>query len=366
MTTFETMYGADKNGNIKTWEVTTNGADVIVTHGRLGGKLQTKVTTSSPKNIGKKNETTAEQQAEKDAESKWNKQYDKGYRVTKEDALSAASENLRPMLASDYTKVGHSINYPCDVSRKLDGVRCIEKFDKVSTFTSRGGKDYKVPEHIAKELELLHSKISFKVLDGELYIHGIELQDIVSCVKKHNENTPKLKFYIFDVPSDKEWEFRCNDLEEIEKAIEDLELGSIEVVTNEFAADEPQAREIMLKYMEEGYEGLMLRNLEGKYEWNNRSRNLQKWKDFEETEAFVLSFSEDNNDEAVLLAQLPSGATFGVKMRGTHEYRHKLNGPNFIGSWITVRYQQLTKDGVPQFPTGIAVRDCDADGNPKE
>lgn len=364
--TFETLFGADKNGKIKSWMVSVDDNQVIVSYGRLGGKLQSKSTISSAKNIGKKNETTPHEQALKDAESKWNKQIDKGYRLTKEEALAAASESLRPMLASDYTKVGHSIIYPCDVSRKLDGVRCIEKFDKVPTFTSRGGKSYEVPSHIARELSILHDYIESVVLDGELYIHGVPLQDIISCVKKHNEMTPDLKFYIFDVPSDEEWESRSESLDIIKELIKSLELEHIKVVTNEFAKDEDDARQIMLGYTFEGYEGLMLRNLSGKYEWNNRSRSLQKWKDFQDEEALVLDFEEDNNQEAVLIAQLTSGIKFRVKMRGNHSYRSISNGSSFVGKWITVRYQQLTKDGAPQFPVGVAVRACDSEGNPEE
>jgi len=32
------------------------------------------------------------------------------------------------------------------------------------------------------------------------------------------------------------------------------------------------------------------------------------------------------------------------------------NGSNYIGQQLTVRYQELTDDGVPRFPVGIAIR----------
>ena len=32
-------------------------------------------------------------------------------------------------------------------------------------------------------------------------------------------------------------------------------------------------------------------------------------------------------------------------------------GRDYIGEMLTVRYQELTDDGVPRFPVGIAIRD---------
>ena len=59
-----TVYGVCKLGKAKQWSVWSEGDKVVVEHGKLGGKLQVKTTTCKPKNVGRANETTAEQQAD--------------------------------------------------------------------------------------------------------------------------------------------------------------------------------------------------------------------------------------------------------------------------------------------------------------
>ena len=57
------LYQRDKKGKIRQWRVWTEGATIIREHGIQDGKLQQQKTTAKPKNIGKVNETTGEQQA---------------------------------------------------------------------------------------------------------------------------------------------------------------------------------------------------------------------------------------------------------------------------------------------------------------
>ena len=44
--------------------------------------------------------------------------------------------------------------------------------------------------------------------------------------------------------------------------------------------------------------------------------------------------------------------------RGTKEQRTGWfdNGDKWIGSLLTVRFQELTDDGIPRFPVGITIR----------
>ena len=69
-----TLYSIDSKQNIRQWRVWTEGADIIVEHGLMGGKLQQKRTTAKAKNTGRANATTAEEQAKLEAQSKWNAQ----------------------------------------------------------------------------------------------------------------------------------------------------------------------------------------------------------------------------------------------------------------------------------------------------
>lgn len=375
LVTKQVLYAVDKKGGIKQWEIQTAGAKIYVSHGKMGGKMQIKEFLAKPKNVGRANATTAEQQAVLEAASRFKKQYDKGYRSDIEDARKAEEANRTPMLAHDYTKVGHSIVYPCFVSPKLDGVRCISKLTaETVTFTSRGGKDYKVPKHLFDQLTAFYEKTDENLLDGELYIHGVSLQNIVSAVKKPNDLTDQVEFWIFDIPTDEEFKYRNARLEKIQNILRynrDL-FPNIKVVLNETAQNEEHARKFMLQWMEQGFEGMMLRNVNGLYEWNHRSRDLQKWKDFLDGEYLVIGYEVDALDEAVYHLKhrhTINGKVreyFKAKPRGNHAYRHYSNARNFVGHWVTCRFQQFTDAGVPQFPVVIGVRECTEDGVPIE
>lgn len=363
----KTLFGFDTKGNVKVWEIKTVGAEIHVSHGRKDGKMQTKVTVAKGKNIGRSNETTPEEQAVLEAVSKVNKQMDKRYRETEEELalLGEAEEALLPMLAHDYTKVGHRMAYPCHVSPKLDGVRCLAIITPGSVeFRTRGGKAYDVPAHLFNELQsvLETSGLDKLILDGELYIHGVSLQNIVSCVKKENEMTKDLEFWIFDVPSEKAWRERYVDLSNIGV---DLELTSpLKIVNNINCESEEHARQMLSYFMERGFEGIMLRNPDGPYQFNYRSPYLMKWKEFQDIEAKVIGIRRDKNDEGVLKCRLQSGVEFECKMVGSHEYRHFDSMMTLVGAWITVKFQQYTDGGAPQFPVGMNVRDCDEKGFP--
>ena len=115
------LYGKDSKGNIKEWYIKVVGNEIHVSHGRKDGKMQTKVTVCQGKNIGRANEKSPETQAVLEAISKINKQMDKLYRESELELEDL--KPLLPMLAHDYTKVGHRMRYPCHVSPKLDDMR---------------------------------------------------------------------------------------------------------------------------------------------------------------------------------------------------------------------------------------------------
>ena len=358
------LYGKDSKGNIKEWYIKVVGNEIHVSHGRKDGKMQTKVTVCQGKNIGRANETSPETQAILEATSKINKQMDKLYRESELELED--SKPLLPMLAHDYTKVGHRMRYPCHVSPKLDGVRCVAFIAPESVvFKSRGGKQYDVPSHLYKSLQeiLERSGQASLILDGELYHHGTPLQDIVSAVKKPNDLTPNLEYWVFDVPSNELWEERYRELLDLHPT-EHAVGNPVKFVTNLIADSEEMARKAMNWYLERGFEGMMLRNIDGLYQWNHRSPYLMKWKDFKDMEARVIGIEMDKNDECVLNCRTTTGVEFKCKMKGNHQSRSYESTKSLLGGWITVKYQALTNDGVPQFPVGMCARECDEEGNP--
>ena len=115
-------------------------------------------------------------------------------------------------------------------------------------------------------------------------------------------------------------------------------------------------------FMKEGHEGTILRNIDAPYEIKKRSKNLQKYKDFQDEEFKIIDFTEGKGVEKGLIlwiCETKEGNTFTVRPKGTHEERRTLykNGKKYIGKKLTVIFQEYTKDGIPRFPVGKTIRD---------
>lgn len=347
------LYGLDKKGKVKIWKIFAEGNQLFISHGALNGKLQTKQETVEPTNVGRANERNGTEQAEFEANSRYKKQIDKGYRPTTEELTELP---LLPMLAQDFHEHGHKIEWPCFGSCKLDGLRClmIREEDRI-IFRSRGNKEYFVP-HIDAELRAI-MPVGAK-WDGELYIHGLFLEEITSAVKKPNENTPNLEFYIFDVVTDEPYFQRSLQLKELAEVCDTTE--HIRVVKDHLLHTQEQAKELHDHYKRQGYEGLMIRARFGLYESGKRSNALQKYKEFVDEEFEVVAVEEDRNGNGVLVLYCPvANATFGCTYGDFDERKRQLEHPSdYIGRDLTVEYQKRYKDSkLPQFPTGKCFRE---------
>ena len=114
------LYSKDSKGELRVWSIYTEGAEVIVKHGKFGGKIQEKRYTAESKNQGKANETTPEQQSVLEAEAKYVKQLKSGYFADKDDAL--AFDEWAPVKCHAYNDYKGKLVYPCNGGVKLDGM----------------------------------------------------------------------------------------------------------------------------------------------------------------------------------------------------------------------------------------------------
>lgn len=360
----ETLYSVNKKGKAIQWSCFVEGSSYFMEYGQVGGKLQTKETKCKSKNVGKSNETTPEQQALNEAEARWTKQWNReGYRHTVEDGEKAKQDFC--MLAADGRKHPHYAKYPAHSQPKLDGVRAFNcwKGDEVIAY-SRELVVYDVHDELKEEIKDLMARHGYDRLDGEFYIHGMALQDINSAVKsKDNEDHKNVCFYVFDVPyKNLNWLNRSVDLTFLIN--DQKKYKYIKFVPFEEVSDELHLEEIIEKYEEDGYEGAMVRNFDGLYEFGFRSNDLIKFKNMQESEAKVVGCTEDKNGEGVLLCEWNRSITFEMKMMGTHEERVFEQQEKLVGEWVTFIYQDTTKDGKPTFARGKCVRQCDEDGKP--
>src|ERR1017187_5091296 len=83
MNKLPTIYKRDNRGKIQQWTITVGSNGYYVVEGLQDGKLtQTEPHICLAKNEGKKNATTAKEQAEKEAEAKWKHKLAHGYSET--------------------------------------------------------------------------------------------------------------------------------------------------------------------------------------------------------------------------------------------------------------------------------------------
>jgi len=358
MKTFPKLFEKSSTGNIKHWTISVSTDNVIITkYGSGDSKVRTtEKEITEGKNIGKANETTPYEQAVSEAEATWKKKLDKGYVENLDDINE---EVLLPMLAHTFQKRGHNIMYPAFVQPKLDGVRCLAKKidDKTIKYYSRMGKEFTTLEHLTPELLKIMS--SGQVLDGEVYSHNHTFQEMIRLVKKLRPESSKLEFHIFDIVLTKTaFSLRYAELQKMFAK----HRGLVKLVLTEVIATRGSLEDRHQKYIKQGYEGLIIRNSNGVYALKKRSADLQKYKEFQDEEFTITGGQGGSGAEAdciIFNVKNDKNQEFSVRPRGSFELRKEWmkNINNIIGKKLTVRYQELTDDGIPRFPVGISIRD---------
>jgi DNA ligase-1 len=267
---------------------------------------------------------------------------------------------FKPMLAHDYNDYKDKIQFPVFSQPKLDGVRCIVRADGM---WSRNGKPIISAPHIFESLKPLFEQNPDLILDGELYANKAtaDFNTIISCVRKTKptaadlETSKMIQYWIYDVPSvDGGFSKRENELMEMELPECCVKVYSICCV------DEDVIKHYYKHYVEQGYEGQILRT-NSPYE-NKRSKSLLKHKSFVDGEFEILGVEEGKGNLAGKVGRLNfsiNGKAFDAAVNGDWEYIEKLwhSREGLVGKTATVKYFELTEDGIPRFPKVIAIRD---------
>tara|TARA_B100001027_G_C16259131_1_gene328497 strand:- start:1140 stop:2267 length:1128 start_codon:yes stop_codon:yes gene_type:complete len=369
-----TLYGKSTNGKIKEWSVSVlkmgDGTCYIETsHGYVDGKKQLdQRLVDSGKNIGRANETTPYEQAVFEAKSSFNRKKDDGYVEDKNNIPSASHGMFLPMLAHRYDKHSGKINYPCWVQPKLDGVRMLAKKEGGEVLMwSRKGKPITIPAKIQSQLQDMLSE--GQSVDGEIYVHGWTFQRIISALKKYRDDTDLLEYHIYDSPHESlTFEERMPKFGYGQAAFPkycqcwSIIGPNIKFVKSLSLDDQSSFDSSEKKFIEQGYEGMMVRNAKSLYKFKHRSYDLQKVKRFIDDEFEIVGGKDGSGREAGLIifkCKTSDGLEFDVRPMGSHEDRSKmfLDLEYYIGKHLTVRFQELTDDGRPRFPVGVSVRD---------
>ena len=346
------LYKNHKNtiGTWKIWSVydtiyiahaqVINGSDVVHEEVVLSGKQG----------------RTLEEQVKHRIQSRINKQRDKGYVDTVEEARKGPTNTLnlvQPMLAHPLKRV-KKINWSnAWIQVKLDGHRCLitNKGGEIIAY-SRQGKVINSIDHITKEfIDVLPEG---DTVDGELYCHGIPLQTIGSWIKRKQEDTSRLQYVMYDVVKDIPYIDRYSYINNIT-----LYTTQSEPINSVFHTDDYCLTTHLNLTIEQGYEGLIIRHGYEGYEAGRRSKSLIKVKKFEDGEFEVIGIDKSKDGWGILQCITNDGGTFGVSAPGNIVEKTAVytNKDDYIGRMVTVEYSMLTNDGIPFHPVAIRFRE---------
>jgi DNA ligase-1 len=225
------------------------------------------------------------------------------------------------------------------------------------------GKPFSGLENITEELG--PATAAGLILDGEVYSTTLPFQQFVGLVKKKKftdadmAQLKQVNLWVYDCVNDKPFDERLAMLKDF---FAKHKFAHVKLLPTEEAAAAADLKKFHDAYVAEGYEGLIVRNKKGAYHLATRSADLQKYKEFEDDEYEVVGFTEgEGNDKGLVIwtCKTKDGKKFNVRPRGTHEERAALfkEAASYIGKKLTVRFQELTGDGIPRFPVGITFRD---------
>ncbi|MFP2908043.1 DNA ligase [Pyxidicoccus sp. 3LFB2] len=268
-----------------------------------------------------------------------------GGKAKKDGASEDAADKAPPLL------LAHSWENDVDLtdwwmSEKLDGVRA---YWDGKRFWSRLGNEFFAPAWFTAGLP------DFP-LDGELFGGRKRFQRTVSIVRRQDrsDDWKELFFVAFDAPS-VEGTFEQR-LEHCRKWMEDAKPAYAKWHAHERCQGTPHLRAELERVEGLGGEGLMLRKPGSAYE-AGRSHTLLKVKSFKDDEARVVGHvagaGRHKGRLGALEVELRDGTRFSV---GTGLSDAERGSPPPVGTVITFRYQELSDDGVPRFPSYVGVR----------
>jgi len=344
------------------------------------GQVNGKITITEPtiitegKNIGKSNETSILTQSLIHMRNLYLKKIKTGYSLK---VSNITTDNIFPMALQVYDKHKKHIKYPCYIQPKLDGIRLISKIENSEVkLLSRRLNEFIGFNFIKEEIKLLLENEPNIILDGELYNHNLSLQQISGIVRSEDENNEeklKLKFYIFDCVDLQHHSLtfseRYDKLKELfrHKTFNYLILTDTIKIHNEKSSDK-----YYKDYIEAGFEGIVYKNLDAKYEYSSykeiRSYQFLKRKKGYDAEYPIIGFEQGTNGKdmgaIIFTMKTELGKEFKSVPNDTlinRKKMYKLALENFDTLYknklATIKFDEYSKDGIPLRAKFIAIRD---------
>lgn len=385
------LYKRTTKGAIQTWWMEQAADCYRTVSGQLdGAKVTSEWTVAKPKNTGKANATTGEEQAAKEIEAQYKKKLAQGGYFTDVNFIDGETY-FKPMLANKYDDLKNNTNFfdgTWGSQRKMDGLRLI--ISRKGAF-ARQGKSVATVAHITEALAPVfdwfeksfgHTNVVF---DGELYNHRFkdDFNELVSIAKKQEPTEEELvecrkflQFHVYDIGGSPignlGYSSRHAWFAKIREEFENIE-PLVKFLPNDLFRTQEDLDKLYEMYLEEGFEGQMLRKLTAKYQ-NKRTNDLLKRKTFIDCELKIVGVNEGKGNRSGQVGAFVLALEWEAKDRdgnpvytvngtpkGTNKYRRQLwlNRDKLIGKSVTLRYFNLTPGNVPRFPVVVTVHETE-------
>jgi len=343
-----TLYKYDENERLRIWTIILDNNKVYTKYGLNNGKK----TTSTPQIFTNSKLKSGQELATTFFNKTIKLKLLKGFKKSKNKNKSLV---ILPMRAHKYEEHFNKIIYPALIQIKYDGFRCLAHYSNTLNkviLTSNNGKIFYNLEVIEKQLLPFFEKNHDIYLDGELYIDNSNLQSISSLLlSKKKVDTSNIQYNIFDCfflnNLEKTFKERYNYLENNLKEKSRINLVECYKVNNKEEIDN-----YFHEFLNEGYEGVIIRNYDGIYKLNGKSYDVLRSKEFK-TDYFKIvnakkgSGKQENSVIWILQCLINKNKTFNAIPYGSIEEREYMwkNRKKYINKTVEVKYIMKDNEG---------------------
>ncbi|WIM05091.1 MAG: DNA ligase [Candidatus Nitricoxidivorans perseverans] len=233
-------------------------------------------------------------------------------------------------------------------SEKLDGVRA--HWDG-GQLRFRSGNPVPAPRWFVATLPT-------QALDGELWLGRGTFERLSGIVRRASPDDAEwreVRFMVFELPGSPGT--FTERLERMRAVIGQASVPWLQTVEQFRLADDKALKKRLAEVVRAGGEGLMLHRADALYE-TGRSAALLKVTPWLDDEARVVAHLPGKGKYAgmtgALQVEMPDGRRFALGTGLTDDQRRN---PPPVGTQVTYRYRELTRNGIPRFARFLRVRE---------